>query len=55
MKIRIRKRNDDPHARRWFAYLCGTSVRRWGRGDIVRIFFPWFCVDLLFLTEQNSE
>lgn len=48
MKIRIRKRHDNPVVRRRFAILNGHGVGQWGRADITRIFFPWFFVDLIF-------
>lgn len=49
MRFRIRRRNDDPENRRWFAILhgCGYSLKMDGRCDITRIFFPWFYIDLL--------
>jgi hypothetical protein len=48
MQVRIHKRRDDPSKRRWFAVIDGTCVKRDGRFDVIRVFFPWFYIDLLF-------
>ena len=54
MKIRIRKRRDNPLVRRRFAVLCGTGATADGVHEITRIFFPWFYVDFLFSKPKKT-
>jgi hypothetical protein len=54
VKIRIRKRRDNPLVRRRFAVLCGTGATADGVHEITRIFFPWFYVDFLFSKPKKT-